>query len=676
MNRETDIRFLKGVGEKRAQILNKMGIDTVGALLRFYPRAYEDWNASKSISECEEGVRACIRGRIITTVDEHYIRAKMVLYKFVAQDANGTRMTVTLFNNKYLAQSLHKDCEYLFYGKISEPQFFPAMSSPEIRTVGSAGIHPVYPATGALSSKAIEKLVATALQGEALVSDPLPPYILEKNGLCDLHTAIRQIHFPQSTEALERAKRRLIYEEFFLLQTTLLILKTKHRTLTGNILPHDYTAEFRHRLPFELTSAQQRAIEECAKDLSQSAMMNRLLQGDVGSGKTAVAAALAYSCAKNGFQAALMAPTEILAEQHYATLSSFFEGTDVRCTLLTGSTKKKEKVAIKQALCDGTVQVAVGTHALLTQDVAFRDLALAITDEQHRFGVEQRANLSRKGKNPHTLVMSATPIPRTLAMMLYGDLDISILDEYPKGRQKIESYCVDGSYHERLYRFVKKHLDAGRQGYIVCPLVEDSEEMSPDLHSAEAYYETLRTSAFKDYKVGLLHGKMNARDKESVMRAFKDGEVQLLICTTVVEVGVDVPNATVMIIENAERFGLSQLHQLRGRIGRGTYASTCVFVTEQNGPVAERLKVICNSNDGFYIAEEDLKLRGPGDFIGRRQHGLPEFRIADLSTDLGIFKTAASDAADLLMKDEKLTDPANKALRAAIQVFYQKMNNS
>ncbi len=676
MNRETDIRFLKGVGEKRAQILNKMGIDTVGALLRFYPRAYEDWNASRAISECEEGVRACIRARIITTVDEHYIRAKMVLYKFVVQDANGTRMTVTLFNNKYLAQSLHKDCEYLFYGKISEPQFYPAMSSPEIRTVGSAGIHPVYPATGTLSSKAIEKFVSTALQGEVLWSDPLPPYILEKNGLCDLQTAIRQIHFPQSTEALERAKRRLIYEEFFLLQTTLLILKTKHRTLTGNILPHDYTAEFYQYLPFELTGAQQRAIEECAKDLSKPAMMNRLLQGDVGSGKTAVAAALAYSCAKNGYQAALMAPTEILAEQHYATLCAFFEGTDVRCALLTGSTKKKEKTAIKQALCDGTVQVAVGTHALLTQDVAFRDLALTITDEQHRFGVEQRANLSRKGKNPHTLVMSATPIPRTLAMMLYGDLDISILDEYPKGRQKIESYCVDGSYHERLYRFVKKHLDAGRQGYIVCPLVEDSEEMPPNLHSAETYYETLRTSAFKDYKVGLLHGKMSARDKESVMRAFKDGEVQLLICTTVVEVGVDVPNATIMIIENAERFGLSQLHQLRGRIGRGTYASTCVFVTEQDGPVAERLKVICNSNDGFYIAEEDLKLRGPGDFIGRRQHGLPEFRIPDLSTDLGIFKMAAADAADLLMRDEKLTDPANKALRAATQVFYQKMNNS
>ncbi len=674
MNRETDIRFLKGVGEKRAQILHKMGIDTVGALLRFYPRAYEDWNTVCPINDCGEDRRVCVKARIVTPIDEHFVRTKMTLYKFVAQDDAGTRMTVTIFNNKYLARSLHEGCVYLFYGKISELGFHPSMSSPEIRPVESVGIHPVYPANANFSSKAIEKLVRTALTAD--FADPLPESVLKRNGLCDLQTAIRHIHFPQSAEALERAKRRLVFEELFLLQTTLLLMKEKKRALSGNVIRRDYTGEFQKLLPFELTGAQQRAIRECAADLSCERMMNRLLQGDVGSGKTAVAAALIYSCAKNGYQSALMAPTEILAEQHYATLCSFFKGTDVRCVLLTGSAKKREKDAAKAALRDGTVSVAVGTHALLTEDVEFRSLALAITDEQHRFGVDQRAKLSGKGKNPHTLVMSATPIPRTLAMMLYGDLDISILDEYPKGRQKVESYCVDQSYHERLYRFVQKQLDEGRQAYIVCPLVEDGEEPS-DLQSAETYFETLRTGAFANYRVGLLHGKMNARDKDSVMRDFKNGEIRLLVCTTVVEVGVDVPNASVMIIENAERFGLSQLHQLRGRIGRGPYASTCVFVSAQNSSVtAERLKVICKTNDGFYIAEEDLKLRGPGDFLGRRQHGLPEFRIADLSSDMNVLRLAGSEARELLAADPKLNAHENAALRREVRALYRKMHEN
>lgn len=674
MNSKTDIRFLKGVGEKRAQYLAKMGIDTIGVLLRFYPRAYENWSDLRLIDDCFIDERVCIKARIITPITEHIVKQKMTLYKFTVADAAGTRMKVTLFNNKYLAAKLHNGSEYLFYGKMGGRLFGAEMSSPEIRTVEDMGIRPVYPANANFSSKNIEKLVRSAISID-LGDDPIPEDIRQRNDLCDLRTAIENIHFPKTEELLEKARRRLVFEELFLLQTTLLLLKSRTRALPGAVFKQDFSNEFERLIPFPLTNAQRRVINECMTDMTGGRLMNRLIQGDVGSGKTAVAASLCYSAAQCGFQSALMAPTEILAEQHFETLSSFLSKSSIKCVLLTGSQKKKEKEQAKAALLSGEAKIAVGTHALLTEDVKFSNLGLVITDEQHRFGVAQRAKLASKGINPHTLVMSATPIPRTLALILYGDLDISIIDEYPKGRQKIESYCVPSSYHTRVYNYIKKHLDEGRQGYIVCPLVEESE--ASQLMSAEEYYGKLQSEDFCDYRLGLLHGKMSGKQKDLVMRDFADGKIQLLICTTVVEVGIDVPNSAIMVIENAERFGLSQLHQLRGRIGRGPYRSTCIFITDNQGDsTAERMQIITKNSDGFRIADEDLKLRGPGDFLGKRQHGLPDFKIADLSNDMQLFRTAGNEASRLIQSDPALKNPENTALRSQAIELYNKMNSN
>lgn len=671
MNCETDIRYLKGVGEKRAQALYKSGIDTVGALLRFYPRAYEDWSDVRKIGDCPPGEQVCVRARIATETDERQIRRNMTIYKFIIEDSAGARAGVTLFNCSYLASRLRKGSEYLFYGRFSDAPFLPELSSPEIAEVSAAGIHPVYRASAALPSKTLERLVRTALSCEP-EEDPLPDAVRERNGLCSLRFALENIHFPDSQPALAQARRRLVFEELFLLQTALLLLKKKQRAFTAASLTADYSAEFAARLPFEMTAAQKRVLSECIADMRSGRMMNRLIQGDVGSGKTAVAAALCYNAARCGLQSALMAPTEILAEQHFATLSGFLSDSGAECVLLTGSMRKRQKEEARRRLFSGEAAVAVGTHALLSEEVAFRRLGLVITDEQHRFGVEQRARLAAKGEHPHICVMSATPIPRTLGLILYGDLDISIIDEYPRGRQKVDCYCVDSSYHERVYRYVKKFLDAGRQGYIVCPLVGEND--GAVLTGAEEYYETLRTGVFRDYRLGLLHGKMSARAKDAAMRAFQSGETQLLVCTTVIEVGIDVPNAAVMVIENAERFGLSQLHQLRGRIGRGKHASACILISDiTDGPTAERLAVIRDHSDGFAIADEDLRLRGPGDFLGNRQHGLPDLKIADLSDDIGVLQTAGREAQRLLREDPLLKNAENRGLRAGVAALYRRM---
>lgn len=673
MNCDTDIRYLKGVGEKRAQILYKSGIDNIGALLRFYPRAYEDWSKARLIGECVTDERVCIKARIATVIEENFIRRNMTLYKFVIEDEAGDRMSVTLFNNRYLAARLHKGSEYLFYGKVTHSFFLPELSSPEIAEVSKAGIHPIYRANGSLSSKMIEKMVSNAVFCD-MGEDPLPEGIRASCDLCDLRFAIENIHFPRSDAAFSRAKRRLVFEELFLLQTALLLMKRKKRALTAAILEKDFSADFEKLLPFGMTNAQKRVIKECIDDMQSGRMMNRLIQGDVGSGKTAVAASLCYTAAKNGLQSAIMVPTEILAEQHFLTLSSFLKDSGVECVLLTGSMKKKEKTAAKARLASGEAMVAVGTHALLTDDVAFSDLGLVITDEQHRFGVEQRARLAAKGENPHTCVMSATPIPRTLGLILYGDLDISIIDEYPKGRQKIDCFLVDSSYHKRIYNFIKKHLDEGRQGYIVCPLVGETETL--DITGAEEYYEELKEGEFKNYSVGLLHGKMNAKSKDSVMRAYQSGEIQLLVCTTVIEVGIDVPNAAIMVIENAERFGLSQLHQLRGRIGRGKHRSSCIMISDNKGEETfSRLAVIRDNSDGFKIADEDLKLRGPGDFLGNRQHGLPDLKIADLSDDVEILRLAGQKSAEILKDDPLLKNKENAGLRKSVIELYKKMRS-
>lgn len=670
---DTDIKFLKGVGEKRAQHLNSLGIDTIGALLRYFPRGYEDFANITRIDDCMFGDKVCVKAKIITEIKEQYIRRNMTLYKFTVSDSSGN-MNITLFNNKYFARSLHKGSVYLFSGKITGRMFCPEMSSPEIRAEGDNGIRPVYSCGGNISSNMIERLVKTAIS-TITPQQILPDHIVEAYSLCDFNSAIQNIHFPKSAEALARAKEYFVFEELFVLRVGLMLLKGKRKAKTNFILDKDYTQEFLSRLPFSLTDAQMRTIKEAICDMQTGKCMNRLVQGDVGSGKTAVAAALMFNAARNGYQAAIMAPTEVLAEQHFATLKSLLKNSGISCRLLTGSTKKKEKELIKAELYSGECRIVVGTQALISEDVQFNNLALVITDEQHRFGVSQRARFAAKGQGVHTLVMSATPIPRTLGLIIYGDLDISIIDEYPKGRQEIESYCVTGEYRLRVYNYIKKHLDEGRQGYIVCPMVEENEEF--DLSSAKEYFEKIQSGAFKEYSVGLLHGQMRAAEKDKIMRSFKNGAIKLLVCTSVIEVGIDVPNATIMVIENAERFGLSQLHQLRGRIGRGSFKSSCILISDiTKGTTAQRLQVIKQTRDGFKIADEDLKLRGPGDFLGSRQHGLPKLKIADVFADADILRLAGMAAANLLEQDPRLKQPQNLPLRTAIIQLYKKLNEN
>lgn len=670
----TDIRFLKGVGEKRAELLRKKGIDTVGALLRFYPRAYLDWQNITPISECHEGENVCVRAEITSPVKTANIRRGMTLYKFSAADDSGV-IEVTLFNRKYLAENLREGRSYLFYGKLGYGITLRQMSSPEIMPAEYMGIEPVYAATEGLSSKTIEKIMKNALVYTDSMQDAIPDGIRQKNGLCDFKTALKSIHFPLERQALESAKRRLVFEELFVLQTGLLFLKRRRRALAGCTVKKNLLEEFKMTLSFKLTGAQERVINECLSDMMSPRPMNRLIQGDVGSGKTAVAAALMYISAGNGFQSALMAPTELLAEQHFKTLCKITENSGIKCALLTGSLTKKQKDEVKAGLKSGEIKVAVGTHALLTDDVEFESLGLVVTDEQHRFGVGQRGRLSSKGNNPHTLVMSATPIPRTLGLIIYGDLDISIIDEYPAGRQKIATYCVDSSYNARVYNYIKKFIAEGRQAYIVCPLVDENEALG--IKSASEFYEELSENQFKDYTLGLLHGKMKPKDKESVMRRFAAGEIQLLISTTVIEVGIDVPNAALMVIENAERFGLSQLHQLRGRIGRGEYSSACILISDvKSGDTKRRLDVIKNNTDGFKIADEDLKLRGPGDFLGSRQHGLPDMKIADIFADRETLHSAGKEAEELLRRDPMLHDAENAGLRSEITELFRRLNGN
>lgn len=664
------IQFLKGVGEKRARLFARLGVSDVGALLRFYPRAYEDWSHPHSILSAPLGEICCVKATMTSQVSEHRVRKGMTLYRFTAADGEGI-LRVTLFNNPYLAGKLHEGSEYLFYGRISGSLLMREMASPEIKPAGFELLRPIYRTTEGLPSRVIEEAVRGALAlgtGE----DPLPRELLEEYRLCDLPYALHNIHFPKSAEALERARRRLIFEELFILQLGLLRLKSRDKGTTGVILQKDATAEFAARLPFPLTGAQKRVIAECAADLSGPAPMNRLVQGDVGSGKTAVAAALCHTVIQNGFQAAMMAPTEILAEQHYRSLSSLLKGSGIVVGLLTGSATAREKALIKSQLETGDIQLIIGTHALLEESVVFRSLGLVITDEQHRFGVAQRAALAAKGENPHLLVMSATPIPRTLALMIYGDLDISVIDELPPGRQPVETYAVSTKLRQRAYNYVKKHLEEGRQGYVVCPAVEEGES---DLVSAEAYAAELAENAMKGYRVGLLHGKMKPAEKDGVMRDFVRGEIQLLVSTTVIEVGVDVPNAVIMVIENAERFGLSQLHQLRGRIGRGGYRSTCILISDAENPEAvKRLKILCDTADGFRIADEDLKLRGPGDFFGRRQHGLPDLKIADMMEDMDLLRLARAAVQKLLAEDPGLENSEHAALVREVDRLFSPEN--
>ena len=668
MDKNTNIQYLKGVGEKRAKILNKLGIFTVGDLLRFYPRDYMDWSKITSIAGAPFDTNCCVRAIVNHKPRGAKIRKGMTIYKTVATDGESL-MNITIFNNKYAAESLEAGEEYLFYGKVGGNFHRREMSSPLIAPVENGiRIRPIYHQSAGINSKAIEKLVRQAYEARKdYFVDCIPQSLRDKLCLTEINKAIYELHFPTNEDTVSEARRRLIFEELFIFQLGLMKLKGNRKESTPVSIEKDFTDEFIKTLPFTLTGAQERAVRESVAQMTSNFTMNRLLQGDVGSGKTAVAAALIYTVAKNGYQSAFMAPTEILAQQHYKTCLKFFENTDIKIALLTGSVTAAKKREIKAQLKSGEIRLIVGTHALIQNDVEFDNLGLVITDEQHRFGVKHRGALSGKGDRPHTLVMSATPIPRTLALILYGDLDVSILDELPPGRQPIETYAIDTAKRHRAFNYVKKHLDEGRQGYIVCPLVEEGET---DLAAAQEYSENISRGFFSGYSVGLLHGKMKPKDKEEVMSKFVSGEIKLLVSTTVIEVGVDVPNSVIMVIENAERFGLSQLHQLRGRIGRGQYKSTCILITDaQNEAAQRRMKVMTSTTDGFKIADEDLKMRGPGDFFGSRQHGLPEMKIAML-TDTAILNEANRFAREIIIDDPDFIKEENRNLKDAISELF------
>lgn len=643
-----DIKFIKGVGEKRAELFKQLGVVDSDALFSLYPRNYEDWSSPKLVSEAPFDVACCIKAKVVTPIQENYIRRNMTIYKFVAEDEKGGTLYISVFNNKFIKNTIKEGKEYLFFGKADGNLLEKHMNSPLIRPVGYEKIRPIYKTVEGLTSATIEKIISDAIKGYEF-PDYLPNEIKHKYNLCDLNVAINLIHFPKKKSDIEIARRRLAFDEMFFLQTALLYKKFKKKA-DGIKLKQDFSLEFIKSLPFDLTYAQINAIKDCSKDMSSGKVMNRLIQGDVGSGKTVVAATVIYSIIKNGYQAALMVPTEILAEQHFISFNNFFDNKNIKIALLTGSTTKKEKEKIKQDLSNGNIDLVIGTHAIIQDDVIFNNLGLVITDEQHRFGVEQRTKLSSKSNDAHIIVMSATPIPRTLSLIIYGDLDISIINELPLGRQPISTYCVTSDLRKRVFEYVKKAIDNGNQGYIVCPLVDEGEN---GLKSATELFNNLSINEFSGYKLALLHGKMKPSDKEIVMREFSSGNIQLLISTTVIEVGINVPNATIMVIENAERFGLSQLHQLRGRIGRGTQKSDCILIADvqDEAKIPKRLKIISSTLDGFKIADEDLKLRGPGDFLGKRQHGLPEMKIADISTDLSLIRSA-SDAASLFLESD------------------------
>ncbi len=671
-----DIKNIKGVGDKRAELFSKLlTAPTVGALLRYYPRTYEDWSSSVTLEDTNPFELPTVQAVVTSDISVRFVRKGLTIYSATACDSNGVNFKLTFFNNPYIKSLLYKGRTYLFKGKINFSFRTPEMTSPKFRRADEADtLEPIYRQTAQLSSKTIAQTVARALDmmNDESFPDPIPPELLSAHGLCSAQEAVRGIHRPKNSMHLKKCRDRLVYEELLILQLALFRLKGRNRKQTALHLEKDCSDEFFSLLPFAPTNAQRRAVKDAVRDMMQGECpMSRLLQGDVGSGKTAVAAALCYCTAKNGMQSALMAPTEILAEQHYRSLAELLEPAGIRVRLLTGSLKASEKRRIYDELVTGLCDLVIGTHALISDKVEFKKLTLVITDEQHRFGVKQRAALSEKGNNPHMFVMSATPIPRTLALIVYGDLDVSVLDELPAGRQKVDTYWIDSGKRERAFNFVKKHLDEGRQAYIVCPLVDESEDEATDLASAVAYAHQLREGAFRGYSVGLLHGKLSGAEKDEVMRDFAEGKIQLLVATTVVEVGVNVPNAVLMVIENAERFGLSQLHQLRGRVGRGKYKSHCILISDfKNEEAVARFNIMKSTNDGFVIASEDLKQRGPGEFFGQRQSGLAgDAKLADLAIDTRMFAIAQADALKISESDPNLESPDHAALKVRVEAM-------
>lgn len=676
MNDKTPLRELKGVGEKTEKLFQKIGITTAEELLRYYPRTYDIYEEPVEIASAEEDKTVSIRATIATGIYINQIRNLQVLTTTVT-DASG-RLPVAWFNAPYLRGTLKKGSVFILRGKIIRKKGRPQMEHPEIFTPAAYeeiihSMQPVYGLTKGLSNKMITKLVHQILDTRPLHGEYLPEEIRERYQLADANYAIRTVHFPKNMQELLTARKRLVFDEFllFVLAIQLLKEKTEEAPNTFSMKPVWTTEEIIEGLPYDLTGAQKNVWHEIERDLSGHKLMSRLVQGDVGSGKTVIAFLAMVLSAENGFQSALMVPTEVLANQHYEGFLRLMEEQNIASchpVLLTGSTTARQKREIYQKIADGEVNVIIGTHALIQEKVEYKNLGLVITDEQHRFGVRQREALTTRGNPPHVLVMSATPIPRTLAIILYGDLDISIIDELPAKRLPIKNCVVGTSYRPKAYSFIEKQVQMGRQAYVICPMVEESEGLEAE--NVTDYARKLQEILPGEIKVEILHGKMKPKEKNRIMEAFASGEIQVLVSTTVVEVGVNVPNATVMMVENAERFGLAQLHQLRGRVGRGEHQSYCIFIQGNNEEnTSKRLKILNESNDGFYIAGEDLKLRGPGDLFGIRQSGLMEFKIGDIYNDAGILKNASEAAGEILALDFDLILPQHKALKEHLKGY-------
>ena len=672
------ISILKGIGPAKVKQFAQLNIFTLGDLICHFPRSYEDRTKLVPIASLEADVPACFRAVVMNTPRTAHIRKGLDLTRVTVADHSG-RLTLTFFNNKYAAESLHYGSEYIFYGTLSGDFSGYGMTNPVFESLDSTPVTtrrvlPIYPLTAGLSNAAVLKAVRQAL----LICDPpaeiLPESVRREYDILGADRAYTAIHEPANMAEAEMAKKRLIFEEFFVFSAGLALMRAARSQ--KQVTPYEKTdlQPFLDALPFSLTGAQKRAIDEILADFLSGAPMNRLVQGDVGSGKTMVAAA-AYATSKNGRQTALMAPTEILAEQHYHSLTKLFAPMGLRTALLTGSQTPKQKREIREALAAGEIDIAIGTHALLTDATQFSDLGLVIADEQHRFGVAQRAKLSAKGSDPHLLVMSATPIPRTLALLMYGDLEVSVINELPPGRKSVDTFLVGESYRPRINAFIRKQVAEGHQCFVVCPAVEENEDLG--IKAATVWAETLEKTVFPDLRIALIHGQMKGAEKEETMAAFARGDADILVATTVIEVGVDVPNATLMVIEDADRFGLSQLHQLRGRVGRGDSQSYCILTTHNRNPdTVARLKALCKTTDGFKIAEEDLNMRGPGDFFGARQSGLPTFRVANLSMDLQTLKDAQAASARWIDTEGTADTPEAIALRQRIGTLFTRADGT
>lgn len=670
---DTPVRYLKGVGPKTAERFEKLGILTLSDLLCHYPRRYLDFSKPYSIAEAPADTECVVKAEVFAKPGGRVLPGGRRMERITAGD-DVSSLEITWFNNPYAAQKLELGQEYYFQGIVTGGMLRRQMVNPQVRTdaqVKSSPFEAVYPQTEGLTSSAIAKCVRQLLPHAELLPDPLPPEMLKKYRLLSKADAVRAIHCPATEEEAFAARRRLIYEELLVLQLGIGRMKNHGAASTGAPMKKADASPFWESLPFSPTGAQRRAVEEILTDMSGETSMNRLLQGDVGSGKTLVAAAAIWACIRAGYQAALLAPTEILASQHAENLNRLLSPFGMRVALLTGGMKAAARRTTLAAIRDDEADLIVGTHAILSEGVEFARLGLAVVDEQHRFGVRQRGLLAEKAANPHLLVMSATPIPRTLGLLMYGDLDISILDELPPGRKPVKTRCITGKKRADLYGFLDREIDSGRQAYIVCPAIEDAG--GSGLNAVKSYYEDIAKAYLPDRRVGLMHGKLKPKEKAEVMDDFKSGRLDALVSTTVIEVGVDVPNATVMVIENAERYGLSALHQLRGRVGRGAAESWCFLVSDNaSESVQKRLKFLCSTSDGFAVAQYDLETRGPGDFFGSRQHGLPTLQIADLMNDTRTLHAAQSEAVALLAEDPLLERPGHALLARQVEQMFDK----